>query len=145
LTAAAVAAATVLALDAVAALVGTLVLVLPVSFIALDFESGPGRANAGIAVMAFTAALALTCPAVAALVCGVRTRGAYVAGVVTMATVAVAVAGEAAFWLRPSASVLTVGAGIVFAGNLATLFLLMGLLRPAPVETRDALAIEVER
>jgi hypothetical protein len=133
-TAAAIASATLLAFDAVIALVATVALVLPVSFTLLDFESGPGRANTDIAVMAFTAAVALTCPAVATLVAGVRTRSAYLTGVVTTAAVAVAVAGGAAVWLTAGVFVLAAGAGIVFAGNLAAMFSLLGLLRPAPAE-----------
>jgi hypothetical protein len=132
LTGAAVAAAVVLTLDAVVALAGTLVLALSVFFTAMGFESGPGRADTGIAVLAFTAALALGCPAVAALVAGVRTRAAYVTGVVTTATVTVAVAGFAGLWLNLTASAVAAGAGVVFAANLAALFGLTGLLRPAP-------------
>jgi hypothetical protein len=127
LTGAAVTAAVVLAIDAVVALAGTLVLALPVFFTATDFESGPGRADTGIAVLTFTAVIALGCPAVAALVAGVRTRTAYVTGVVATATVAVAVAGFAGLWLN-----LIAGAGFLFAANLTALFLLTGLLRPVP-------------
>jgi hypothetical protein len=132
LTGAAVAVAVVLGIDAVVALAGTLVIALPVFFTATDFESGPGRADTGLAVLAFTALLALGCPAVAALVAGVRTRAAYVTGVVTTATVTVAVAGFTGLWLNLTASAVTAGAGLIFAANLAALFGLTGLLRPAP-------------
>ena len=64
-------------------------------------------------------------------VTGVRTRAAYLAGIATMAVVAVAVAGFAGLWLDLTASAPTVAAGLVFAANLAALFQLTGLLRPA--------------
>jgi hypothetical protein len=127
LTGAAVVAAVVLAVDAVV-LAGTLVLELPVLLRASDFEH---RSETGIGVLAFTAVLTLACPAVAALVAGVRTRATYLAGIVTMAVVAVAVAGFTGLWLNLTASALTVAAGLVFAANLAALFQLTGLLRPA--------------
>jgi hypothetical protein len=130
LTGAAIAATVVLALDAVAAMAGALVLVLPVLLRATDYESGPGRADVVVAVLGVTALLALVCPAVAALVCGVRTRGAYLAGVVVSGLVAVTVAGEAALWLKPELSLPAVVAGVVFAGNLGVVFLVLGLLRP---------------
>jgi hypothetical protein len=62
----------------------------------------------------------------------VRTRAAYVTGVVTTATVTVAVAGFAGLWRNLGASAVTAGAGLVFAANLAALFVLTGRLRPAP-------------
>jgi hypothetical protein len=130
-TPAGIAAVVVLALDAVLGLAGTVVLALSVLLVSLNYESGRDRATTGVAFLVFTAVVALACPAVAALVAGLRTRGAYLTGVVTTATVAVAVAAETAFWLDLETSVPTIVAGVVFAANLAAVFLLMGLLRPA--------------
>jgi len=131
-TPAGIAAVVVLALDAVLGLAGTVVLAVSVLLVSLNYENGPSRAGTGIAFLVFTAALALACPAVAALVAGLRTRGAYLTGVVTTATVTVAVAAEAAFWLELDASLPTLVAAVVLVTNLVAVFLLMGLLRPSP-------------
>lgn len=48
-----------------------------------------------------------------------------------MAVFTVAVAGEAAFWLKSGPATPTATAGILFAGNVVPLFLMTGLLGPA--------------
>jgi hypothetical protein len=120
----------VLVADALVALVLALPLAVQLMFVAFDEEER--RFDVLLALIIAIAALALVCPAIAALVAGVRTWAAHVTGCVVTAVVAVAAAGLTAMALRYGyADWVAPAAGALLAANVFALFLLTGRLRPA--------------
>ncbi|MEU8657776.1 hypothetical protein [Actinoplanes philippinensis] len=122
-SAAAVVAPIVLTADAVAALVMT----FPLSLQMLVWATDDSVFHLVIAL----AAVALLCPAVAALVGGVRTWAAHLTGCIVTALLAVACAGLTAMTVRYEyPDWLTVTSSGLFAANTIAVFLLTGRLRP---------------
>lgn len=123
-SAAAVIAPIVLAADAVAAFAMTVPVTVQLFWTMADFV---------IQMFVGLAAIALICPAVAALVGGVRTWAAHLTGCVVTALIAVAFAGLTALALNNDLPgwVAATTAGL-FVANMVAVFLLTGRLRVRP-------------
>ncbi|GAA0450632.1 hypothetical protein Aca07nite_54820 [Actinoplanes capillaceus] len=131
IVASAVLASAILLVDAVVALLMIMVSGLPLFAAMTDAESGPGSAYSVLAVLFGAVLAALSCPAAATMVAGVRTPAAHLTGWVVTASVTVGVAGLGALGLRYDLpSQFAIIAGALFVANVAALIMIIGLLHP---------------